>query len=200
MPKSLLFIIIFLFSLTNFCYNEDPSLCKYQNDKNDMTGVEVNDAYFNKQDEGKDMEQICHSLSHTPVQKDKCCYDKIKKTCVTEKQGETLSSELYDCPRDTVVHNSCGMAGIYQPFNSLICTEISMVGGYCCFVKSKKNGVNTTSCLRTQKINKDKNSKTEQIQKYLEEFDAEFMEMTCKGTYAKILLSVNFILGLLYYF
>ena len=199
MTKSNLLFITLLLTLISLCHN-DPEKCKYQSDKDDKKGIYVDDAYFNKQDDDKKREQICHSLSHSPVNKDKCCYDKTLDTCVSETAEVISNTDRYDCPIGTEVHNSCGMAGVYQPFQSSICTEISLVDGYCCFVKSKIDGVNTTSCLRTKKINKDKNSETEQIKKYLEHFGAEFVEMTCNGNYLQILKRISFILGVLYYF
>ena len=56
------------------------------------------------------------------------------------------------------------MAGVYQPVTAEICTEISLVQGYCCFVKTEKDG---TACIRTRELKKEKNKETNDIIEYI---------------------------------
>ena len=59
--------------------------------------------------------------------------------------------------------NNCGMAGIYQPKSPEICKEISLVQGFCCFVKLNINSTESSSCLRIKKITKDKKMESNEI-------------------------------------
>ena len=184
MAKELnLLYIILLIIIINFSHAE-TAICKYQYDKDDDKGLDANSTYLSTNSEDKSEVAVCHSLSHTPVNKDKCCYDIKNKQCVVHDDSMD-NSEDYNCPIITEVHNSCGMAGIYQPTEESVCTEISLVGGYCCFVKSKKNNKNTTSCLRNQKLSKNVNDITDQIKAYLAESESEFVSMKCQGSYMK---------------
>ena len=45
------------------------------------------------------------------------------------------------------------MAGFYQPITSERCTEISLVDGFCCYIKTKSKG---TACIKKKEINEDK--------------------------------------------
>ena len=79
-------------------------------------------------------------------------------------------STLY-CPNVPLVPNNCGIAGVYQPDEAYLCKEISLVVGYCCYVKLKKKSddsdSSSTSCLRTRHLNKVKTEATNQIINYV---------------------------------
>ena len=179
---NLLFIIL-LIIIINF--SAEASLCKYQKDKDDDKGYEANSTYLSGNTEDKSAEALCHSLSHTPVNKEKCCYDIENKQCVEADSTIESDTTNYNCPKITNVHNSCGMAGVYQPIEESVCTEISLVGGYCCFVTSKKDNKNSTSCLRNQKLSKNVNDITDQIKEALTYGESEFVSMKCQGNYIK---------------
>ena len=186
MAKALnLLYIILLIIIINFSH-ATVTVCKYQQDKDDTKGADANNTYLTTNTEDKSETAVCHSLSHTPVNTGICCYDTTDKKCV-QSNGEAsdLNAERYKCPEITKVHNSCGMAGIYQPIEESVCTEISLVGGYCCFVTSKYENKNTTSCLRNQKLSKNVNDITDQIKEVLADFSAEFVSMKCQGSYMK---------------
>ena len=186
MAKSLnLLYIILLIIIINFSHAVD--FCYYQQNKDDEDGVEATSSYLSQNTEDKSAAAVCHSLSHTPVNTEKCCYDTTDGQCVYSDKEETdfQDKSRYKCPEDTVIHNSCGMAGVYQPIEESVCTEISLVGGYCCFVTSKKDGVNSTSCLRNQKLSKNVNDITDQIKEALAYNNSEFVSMKCQGSYMK---------------
>ena len=59
------------------------------------------------------------------------------------------------------------MAGIFQPNSSDICTEISLVQGFCCFVSLKINNFDSSSCLRVKKLNKKKEMDSNEIKDFV---------------------------------
>ena len=76
----------------------------------------------------------------------------IKTIKIVFKKNNSMEiSNDYECPKEAIVPNNCGMAGIYQPNSSDICTEISLVQGFCCYVKLKINNTDSYSCLRVKK-------------------------------------------------
>ena len=183
MAKALnLLYIILLIIIINFSHAVD--LCYYQQNKDDEDGVKATSSYLSQNTEDKSAAAVCHSLSHTPVNTEKCCYDISGNQCVQYADSMKDDSN-YKCPENTVVNNSCGMAGIYQPIEESVCTEISLVGGYCCFVTSKKDNKNSTSCLRNQKLSKNVNDITDQIKEALTYGESEFVSMKCQGNYMK---------------
>ena len=61
----------------------------------------------------------------------------------------------------TQITNNCGMALYYEPQTKEVCTEISLVDGYCCFVKTKIHG---NACIRQGEIDEDnKNEITDEM-------------------------------------
>ena len=120
---------------------------------------------------------------------DLCCYNTETKQC-TKDPGS--ASDPIVCPTvTTTIVNNCGMAGIYQPVTAERCTEISLVDGYCCFLKTK-NG--ETACVKKKEIDEDdKNMITDVIKKYLQEnnnyADSYIESLKCKGFLLKNLLS-----------
>ena len=110
-----------------------------------------------------------------------------------KKSDNNNDTNIY-CPTKSQIFNNCGKSGIYEPEDTLDCTEISLVKGYCCYVKFKNHG---SSCLRTKILNKEKNSITEQIQNYIKEIEptAEVEKVICKGVNLKssLLLIIIFL-------
>ena len=91
------------------------------------------------------------------------------------------------------------MALFYQPVSKEICTEISLVNGYCCFVQTNSKG---NACLRQDEIDEDDKDK---ITDYMKDYfrnklnmnpDQEIKKVQCEGSLLKyygflmILLSV----------
>ena len=61
----------------------------------------------------------------------------------------------------TEITNNCGMVLWNQPQKKEDCTEISLVDGYCCYVKTKGHG---TACIRQSEIDEDnKNEITDEM-------------------------------------
>ena len=159
-----LFIFLFILSFIKITFED---ACKYKKDTSEV--VETTSEYFEnlKEDEQK---QKCFSLSHSNGN-DRCCYDTSGKVCTSVPDNINDSR----CPKDTgVISNNCGMAGIYQPETSEICTEISLVEGYCCYVKDNNSG--NTACVRTKKLNKNKNSATGQMLNYIKRCTKKYLE------------------------
>ena len=173
--KIILSIVLLILSFHNIlCVG-----CKYRVE-NDNNILITNSTYLAgyKDEEAK---QRCYSLSNLDGENDLCCYDEIKKECY---KNET-NSDLTQCPiKSRTVTNNCGMAGIYEPMTSTICTEISLVQGYCCFVKTSKGN----SCIRTRELHNDVNATTDQINKYVQSInaEAEIQSVICKGWNLKL--------------
>ena len=160
----LLLIYLFHFSQTQ------QTVCRY---KEDVDGdILIADGNYLSTINETEKKQSCFSLSFSDVEPQKCCYDKDNDMCTT-----TPGTNV-ECPQDTIVHNNCGMAGVFQPDIPSICTEISLVTGYCCFVKTNKGN----ACIRTKKLNSKKNTATDQLKNYVKNFDAEIESVECGGT------------------
>ena len=103
-----------------------------------------------------------------------------------------FQQSICDCPSgtngDTVITNNCGMAQWCQPSSKEICTEISLVDGYCCFVKFKNNA-HGTACIRQGEIDEDnKNEITDEMRKAVNRLkpatlNVEIESVQCKGYY-----------------
>ena len=137
----------------------------------------------------------CFSLSNSFVHSGKCC---LKNNSINERSGYECSNNNYNdiCPKDPKILSNCGINGIYQPENSSVCTEISLVKGYCCFVKFEKYG---SACIRTKYLEKNKNSITDDIKKFAnkQKTDAEIESVICIGYLEKY--SYLLIIFLLFY-
>ena len=163
--------------------------CKYYTASG--TEATTGDDYL-KGSNADENKQSCFSLS-TAIKK--CCYNKEsstnKETC-TEGAGQK-------CPDGSLIHNNCGMALFYQPESKEACTEISLVNGYCCFVKTKNYG---KACLKQDEIDEDEK---DEITDYMKDYfrnrlgynpDEEIVSVQCEGSLLKyygflmILLSV----------
>ena len=85
----------------------------------------------------------------------------------------------------TLITNNCGMAQWCQPSSPETCTEISLVDGYCCYVKIKGHG---TACIRQGEIDEDnKNEITDEMKKAVNRLstigNVEIESVQCKGYY-----------------
>ena len=87
----------------------------------------------------------------------------------------------------THITNNCGMVLWNQPQKKEDCTEISLVDGYCCYVKIKNHG---TACIRQGEIDEDnKNEITDEMRKAVnrlrtaEPANVAIKSVQCKGYY-----------------
>lgn len=114
-----------------------------------------------------------------------CCYNSGNNECFAK-----VNNNDADCPKDSLIYNNCGMAGVYQPITTEICTEISLVQGYCCYANFTDG---SSACLRTKELNKDKDSATNQMKEYFSSVklkyqkerkdltDLDFDKVKCEG-------------------
>ena len=183
-----LFLFLMLYQ-SSFCQNE----CIYK-EKRTQSETNKTDAKFLSNINNEDgKKQKCFSLSFSDVLNEECCYNTANKQCTKGPKGGTIV-----CPeKATTIVNNCGMAGIYQPVTAERCTEISLVDGYCCFLKTK-NG--ETACVKKKEIDEDdKNMITDDIKKYLQENnnfqESNIESLKCKGFLLKnFLSSISFLL------
>ena len=91
----------------------------------------------------------------------------------------------------TEITNNCGMVLWNQPQKKEDCTEISLVDGYCCYVKTKGHG---TACIRQSEIDEDnKNEITDEMKNAVNRLKdktqiaegvvVEIESVECKGYY-----------------
>ena len=90
----------------------------------------------------------------------------------------------------TKITNNCGMVKFDQPTTKEDCTEISLVDGYCCFVKTSSHG---NACIRQGEIDEDnKNEITDEMRKAVNRLRTDNPEnvviesVQCKGYYITI--------------
>ena len=158
--------------------------CQYKTDVSQPTATTDNKYLTSSNaDENK---QKCFSLSNSDVQNGLCCYKNTggQETCETA----TASSGDISCPEATNIANNCGMALFYQPVSKEICTEISLVNGYCCFVQTNTKG---NACLRQDEIDEDNK---DEITDYMKDYfrnklkmdpDQEIKKVQCEGSLLK---------------
>ena len=80
------------------------------------------------------------------------------------------------------------MAKFYQPQTEDACTEISLVDGYCCHVKTKEHG---TACVRQDEIDEDDKTKiydemrdaVKRLKLTTGDADPEVTKVVCEGNY-----------------
>ena len=182
--NSILSIMILLLSFSFISNDDDP--CKYKLSK-EGNELSTDSNYLNGITDDAEKKQKCFSLSHSDFFTDLCCYKSSSNSCVkvayTPETSPTIPGGVV-CAEKSKVYNNCGMSGVYQPETSEICTEISLVQGYCCYVKTKNHG---TGCVRTKELEKDKNTPTEKLKKYVSSCDgnAEIESVVCKGNSMK---------------
>ena len=155
------------------------------------TSKTTDDTYL-KSSNAEENKQSCFSLSTANAQ---CCYLKSgsRETCQIGNSGGAVCPDLSD------IKNNCGMALFYQPVSKEVCTEISLVNGYCCFVETNKHG---SACLKQDEIDEDEK---DEITDYMKDYfrnrlgynpDTEIKSVQCEGSLLKyygflmILLSV----------
>ena len=151
--------------------------CQYKTDVSQPTAT-TDDKYLTSSNADENR-QKCFSLSYSDVENGPCCYNKDsngKETCISNSGS--------DCPTSTLIANNCGMALFYQPVSKEICTEISLVNGYCCFVQTNTKG---NACLRQDEIDEDDKDK---ITDYMKDYfrnklnmnpDQEIKKVQCDG-------------------
>ena len=168
---SILFISLFIFILN--------APCKYRLDNGTETDSDKSNPLEAITGDENDKKQKCFSLSHSDIFENQCCYENNK--CF-EKEANTDSA---NCPQNSIIYNNCGMAGIYQPKTASACTEISLVQGYCCFASFSDD---SSACIRTKELNKDKNTATDDMNNYLNKIkakepnkDVTISKVQCKG-------------------
>ena len=147
------FFILLLYILS--FQNVVNDACKYRVSKTEAA-IATDSEYFSGLSEDA-AKQKCFSLSHSEDNDGKCCYISAGNCELNGASGCPVKAEK--------IYNNCGMAGIYQPITAEVCTEISLVEGYCCFVR---DNIGNTACVRTKELNKNKNSATKQIINYIE--------------------------------
>ena len=155
--------------------------CLYRKTK-DGDNLDTDNGYLNGITNTTEAKQMCYSLSHSDAHANQCCYASTGNKCIPEPTSLGTGEE---CPQATNIANNCGMAGVYQPLTKEICTEISLVQGYCCYIKTKSKG---TACIRTKELNKDKNTVTDQMKQYIQDNNLnpdEIEFVLCKGNYIK---------------
>ena len=183
-------LFIFLSVLLIQLAFSDGTGCKYKTDASQTasncadtdtgTYLTSSNVYENK--------QKCFSLSKSDVESDFCCYDRSSSKCVPGASEGT--SGTIDCPTSssTKLPNNCGMALFYKPVSKEICTEISLVNGYCCFVQTNTKG---NACLRQDEIDEDDKDK---ITDYMKDYfrnklkmdpDQEIKKVQCEGSLLK---------------
>ena len=178
LTKLFLFLMLYQFS---FC---DP--CLYKEKRTQSQNNITDDKFLSNINSVEGKKQKCFSLSNSDVFNDLCCYDTTNNLCIKGPQSDTIA-----CPKEaTTIVNNCGMAGIYQPVTAERCTEISLVDGYCCFIKTKSA---KTACVKKKEIDEDdKNMITDDIKKYLQEnsiSEADIDSLKCNGFLLKNFLS-----------
>ena len=183
-----LFVILIIYQ-SSFC--DDPCIYKEKRTQSQNNITDVKFLSNINSEDGK--KQKCFSLSNSDVFQFKCCYDTTNKLCI--KDPGSVSDPIV-CPEEaTTIVNNCGMAGIYQPVTAERCTEISLVDGYCCFLKTK-NG--ETACVKKKEIDEDdKNMITDDIKKYLQE-NNNFLESNIESLKCKGFLLKNFLSSILF--
>ena len=101
------------------------------------------------------------------------------------------------------VPNNCGMAGLYEPKQNTTCNGISLVQGYCCFVRMHKDNEATTACIRTKQLNKDIKKASDQIVAYVKESGLDGItidSVECGQNNLKLFWILNFIFYIIYIF
>ena len=178
---------------------EDP--CKYKSDASQTASncPNTNQGNYLTSSNAVENKQKCFSLSKSDVEDGFCCYDKSTSKC--KRETSQVQTDTVDCPTssDQNLRNNCGMAKFYRPVSKEICTEISLVNGYCCFVTTKNHG---TACLKQDEIDEDEK---DEITDYMKDYfrnrlgfnpDTEIVSVQCEGSlltyygFLMILLSV----------
>ena len=143
------------------CYNKKTNKCFSQTQTKTTTEI-IN---------GTDIIEVSEGINETNGT------GRIRRVEETEENNDSN----IECPNEkNTLFNNCGLAGIYEPVSAETCKEISLVQGHCCFVKIKSG---EKVCVRTKKLNKEKNTVTDEIKSYIGSygttFDIESVECNC---------------------
>ncbi len=188
MSYSLFFLLSIILINYSFC---DLVGCKYKTSSaQTKDNADITDGNYLKDNDEDENMQKCFLLSNSDVNPGECCYYKDasnnnKQSCYDKESSTGISGT---CPTDSIITNNCGMALYYQPITAETCTEISLVNGYCCFVKTTNLG---TACVSQKTIDADKkNEITDDVINYIKKFNnlnpATVIEsVECKGFYEK---------------
>ena len=177
----LLFILSFKKVLLAGC---DYYSSKEDEEKNEKKNTNTDDGEYLSGLTGDAARQKCYSLSNSKANPDLCCFDGT--TCFNSDTNGA------NCPvRADNIYNNCGMAYVYEPITSDTCTEISLVQGYCCYIKYTIDSTEHTACVRTKELNKNKNSATSQMNDYAQKcknahtptFEFEIKDVKCHGLF-----------------
>ena len=185
MSLTLLFIILMLFQQSILA---DPTGCIYKTSSS--SGTSTTDSNYLTKEEKANI-QTCFSLSFSDVNNGQCCYVKVgdKEYCTTDT---SVADADVKCPETddykSKIANNCGMAKFYQPQTEDACTEISLVDGYCCHVKTKEHG---TACVRQDEIDEDDKTKiydemrdaVKRLKLTSGDADPEVTKVVCEGNY-----------------
>ena len=192
-------LFIFLSVLLIQLSFSDGTGCRYKENASQTTPSNTDNGRYLTSSNEEENKQKCFSLSKSDVESHFCCYNRIQSKCVTGDSEGTHGN--VDCPTssDQDLRNNCGMAKFYQPVSKEACTEISLVNGYCCFVKTNSRG---NACLKQDEIDEDEK---DEITDYMKDYfrnrlginpDTEIKSVQCEGFLLKyygflmILLSV----------
>ena len=181
---------------------EDP--CKYKSDASQTASncADTDTGTYLTSSNVNENKQKCFSLSKSDVEDGFCCYDRSTSKC--KRETSEVTTDPVDCPSssNSKLRNNCGMAKFYQPVSKEACTEISLVNGYCCFVKTKAASNKGNACLKQDEIDEDEK---DEITDYMKDYfrnrlglnpDEVIDTVQCEGSLLKyygflmILLSV----------
>ena len=191
-----IFLSVLLIQLS---FSDETTGCSYKENASQTTPSNTDNGNYLTSSNADENKQKCFSLSKSDVEDQFCCYDRDTSEC-TRGPSEGTHDNV-DCPTlsDQNLRNNCGMAKFYRPVSKEICTEISLVNGYCCFVTTKNHG---TACLKQDEIDEDEK---DEITDYMKDYfrnrlglnpDTEIVSVQCEGSLLKyygflmILLSV----------
>ena len=192
-------LFIFLSVLLIQLSFSDGTGCRYKENASQTTPSNTDNGNYLTSSNADENKQKCFSLSKSDVEDGFCCYDRSTSKC--KRETSQVQTDTVECPTssDQNLRNNCGMAKFYRPVSKEICTEISLVNGYCCFVTTKNHG---TACLKQDEIDEDEK---DEITDYMKDYfrnrlgynpDTEIKSVQCEGSLMKyygflmILLSV----------
>jgi hypothetical protein len=186
--KEKCFSLSYSFGNGECCYNKTSKNCV--NNVNSTQGTEETPGPALTTEPSSESEILDSSQSNDII---------TNKLLLRNVEG---SDDNFECPKKNTleIHNNCGMAGIYMPDKNTTCNEISLVQGYCCFIKIEKEGEEYRACLRAKQLNKDKSKAPAEIQEYVNSKGGEIKLVECGKFNLKLYWTLNFILSIIYLF
>ena len=193
------FISIQIFILFISFYSVISNGCNYAlpNSSQSITDEAYLSKYGNETNDIPIRKLACFSLSYSTVFNQQCCYDSGSQEC-TDNDDEENNKNI-TCPKDSTIPNNCGLAYLYEPESADICTQISLVTGYCCYVEGKEGDENWKACIRTDEVDDDHNPKDDMIKNYIINNNKTYssISITCRGYYMKFIWKL-FIIGMIF--